>query len=52
MGAVCFIIALVLFVVAAFDGHIGSLNLVPLGLAFLAGGHILGGGWPFDRGRR
>lgn len=44
MGALCFLIALVCFVVETFGGRIGSLNLIAFGLAWMAAGHLLGGG--------
>lgn len=47
MSAILALVACIIFAVAAFDGHIGSLNLVPLGLAFLAAAHVIAGGLPF-----
>lgn len=44
MGAICFVIALICFAVKTFGGHIGTLDLIALGLTFLAAGHLLGGG--------
>jgi len=41
------LLALVCFLVALFGGHIGTLDLVVLGLAFLAAGLLMGGAWPF-----
>lgn len=35
------IIATVVFAIAAFNGNIGSIALVPLGLTFLAGAHAV-----------
>ena len=42
----CALLALVCFLVALFGGHIGSLDLVTLGLAFVAAALLLGP-WPF-----
>lgn len=39
------ILAVVCFLMAAFGGHIGDINLVDIGLAFLAFA-ILVGSWP------
>ncbi len=35
------LIAVVLFVLAAFSVSVGAVSLVPLGLAFFAAGHIV-----------
>jgi hypothetical protein len=40
------LLALICFVVALFGGSLGSIDLVTLGLAFVAL-HLLIGGWPF-----
>lgn len=44
MSALFFVLELVCFVVKCFGGAIGSLDLIALGLAFMAAGHLLGGG--------
>jgi hypothetical protein len=41
------LIACILFAVAAFGGHVGSFNLVDIGLAFVALALLTGGIWPF-----
>jgi hypothetical protein len=41
VGRVCAIIACILFLLATFGVALGSLALVPLGLAFLAAAHFL-----------
>ena len=40
-GAILLLIAVVLFLLAAFDVSLGSLNLVTLGLAAFAGSFLL-----------
>jgi hypothetical protein len=40
-GKVCAIVACILFILAVFGVALGSLALVPLGLAFLAAAHFL-----------
>lgn len=42
MSAILLLVAVVLFAVDAFGGHIGDLNLVSLGLAFFAGSFLVG----------
>lgn len=44
MSAICFVIALICFAVRCFGGAIGNLDLIALGLVFMAAGHLLGGG--------
>lgn len=43
MAVIWFVLALICFGVKTFDGHIGSLDLIALGLTFMAAGHLLGG---------
>lgn len=52
MGAILALIAVVIFAVATFGGEIGSINLVPAGLMFLAGAHVVGGWMPSWPARR
>jgi hypothetical protein len=52
MNVALVLLALVCFVVETFDGHIGSLKLVPLGLAFLAAALAFDPVWDFARRRR
>ena len=40
-GKVCAIVACIIFVLAVFGVSLGSIALVPLGLAFLAAAHFL-----------
>lgn len=41
------LLALLCFVIALFGGHIGSIDLVVLGLAFIAAAMLVGN-WPLD----
>ena len=41
LGRLCAIIACILFLLAVFSVSLGSVQLVPLGLAFLAAAHFL-----------
>lgn len=41
MGAVLLLVSIVIFVLAAFGVTLGSVALVPLGLAFFAAGHLV-----------
>jgi hypothetical protein len=38
---VCFLLALLCFVLAVFSVEVGSIMFIPLGLAFMAAGHLL-----------
>lgn len=49
MGALCFLIAIILFILAAFGLHFEHVNIVDLGLAFTAAGLLLGVSWPWPR---
>lgn len=40
------LLALIAFLLALFGAHVGSIDLVTLGLAFIAA-HLLLGAWPF-----
>lgn len=44
MSALCYLIALVCFVVRTFGGSIFGLDLIAFGLAWVAAGLLLGGG--------
>lgn len=44
MAAIMFVLALICFAVKTFSGHIGNIDLLALGLTFMAAGHLLGGG--------
>lgn len=50
MGAVCFLIATIIFAVATFGGSIGEISLIAAGLMFTAAGLLLvsigKGTWP------
>lgn len=41
VSALLCLVAVVLFVLAAFSVSVGSVALVPLGLAFFAAGHVV-----------
>lgn len=44
VSAILIIISIVCFVLAAFGVALGSVGLVPLGLAFFAAAHLVDGG--------
>lgn len=44
MSAICFVIAVILFAVKTFGGDVGGLDLLALGLMFVALGLLLGSG--------
>lgn len=46
------LVALIVFILALFKVHIGSIDLVTLGLAFLAAHFAFTWGWPAWRDRR
>ena len=52
IGAILLVIAVILFLLAAFGVALGNVGLVPLGLAFFAGAFLLDrvGGRGFGRG--
>lgn len=52
MAAVCYLIAVLLFGLATFGGAVGSLNLVPLGLMFVALGLLVGAAFVLVSGVR
>lgn len=49
IGGVLAIIAAIAFAISTFGGHVGSLNLVSLGLVFLALAIAVGGTLPIRR---
>lgn len=51
-AAILLIIAVILFLLAAFGIALGTVALLPLGLAFFAGAFLLGGGGGWGRWRR
>jgi hypothetical protein len=50
LRSILLLVAVVIFVLAAFGVSLGTVGLVPLGLAFFAGAFLLGeGGFPLRR---
>lgn len=50
LRSILLLVAVVIFVLAAFGVSLGTVGLLPLGLAFFAGAFLLGeGGFPLRR---